>query len=440
MKKITLSILLLAALGLSACKDSLPPAPTTSSSGLVAWYKLDQNTADSSGNHHDGVAQGGNYVPDRFGGAQSAMKLDGASFVSVIDAPDLNFDSLASFSVSVWIKTADTASTYRGIISKGPVTGALPGYALGMDKDGKVLATISGDRNPAMRSTSSVNDNKWHLISVSVEANTLAALFIDGSLEASFPLTTFYANKNNSAYLFIGKDRTSSGFFTGVIDDIRIYSKALLPADIMMLFTAGGWLGDTTTTPVDTSTGGGPATYGTNTITNPSFRTTVQGPGYIDNTTFPPWDVAYGSPRFSSGNGQDSIPGYAYLWGTVDDGNAIWQPLSTPIKQGHTYHVSFYTRSNSNNQDFHNQQYVIIRCVAFNAMPGGMHWSPSPGNVSVMGKFTSTKMDVWTHVVTADWTADADYANFEIDVSTLVSGLGNESWASIDVVSLQEKQ
>ncbi|MBS1904243.1 MAG: LamG domain-containing protein [Bacteroidetes bacterium] len=431
-------------IGLTSCKDSLPPAAdNTASKSMIAWYKLDQNAADSSGNGHNGTAQGGSYVPDRFGGAQSALSLDGSSFVSVNDATDLDFDSLASFTVSTWIKTTDTSSNYRGIISKGPVNGQLPGYAIGMDKNGKVLATVSGDRNPTMRSTTSVNNGGWHMITLIVEANTLSALFIDGSLEASFPLTTFYPDRNNTAYLFIGKDRTSSNFFTGVVDDVRIYGKALLPSDVVSLFTEGGWIGDTTSTPVDTSSGGGGGgtpTYGANTLANPSFRTSYTSTGYIDNTTFPPWDVAYGNPRFGAGVGADSIPGYAYLWGTSDDGNAIWQPLSTPIKKGHTYQVNFKMKSNSAAGDWHNQRYVIVRFLAFNQNPGGMHWQLVPGQVAQIGKFTLNQMDIWDDRTSLDWTADADYANLEIDASTLVSGNGNESWVAIDVVSLREKQ
>jgi hypothetical protein len=443
MKSVRVLIVAAAIVALAGCRDALPPAVTPTPTGLVAWYKLDQNVADSSGNGHDGVDQDVSYVPDRFGGAKSAISLNGStSFISVANATDLNFDTLASFSISTWIKTKDTSSSYRGIISKGPVGGNLPGYAIGMDKNGKVLAAVSGDRNPTMRSTSSVNNGAWHLITLVVQANTLAALFVDGSLESDFPLTTFYADRNNTSYLFIGKDRTSSNFFSGAIDDVRIYARSLTPMEVVGLFSAGGWIGDTTSTPIDTTTkgGGGSGTYGLNTLDNPSFQTSYSSQGYIDNGTFPPWDVAYGSPRFGAGVGADSIPGYAYLWGTSDDGNAIWQPLSTPIKKGHTYQVTCKVKSNSSQQDFHNQRYVIVRFLAFNQNPGTMHWSLVPGQVAQIGKFTSTSLDTWDSHATLDWTADADYANFEIDASTLASGNGNESWVAIDVVGLYEKQ
>ena len=182
------------------------------------------------------------------------------------------------------------------------------------------------------------------------------------------------------------------------------------------------------------------ANYGTNMVTNWSFRTSLTSTGLVDNSTFPPWQIAYGSPRFGAGVGADTIHGYAYLWGTLDDGNAIWQPLTTSIKKNHTYRIGFYAKSSSVNQDFHSQKYINIRFLAFNNNPGGMHWIPDPGNVAVIGETTTTQMDTWANYFLGDWTADADYSNIEIDVSTDVSGSGNESWAGIDLVQLQEKQ
>jgi len=148
--------------------------------------------------------------------------------------------------------------------------------------------------------------------------------------------------------------------------------------------------------------------------------------------------VAYGAPMVGPGFGADSNGhGYLYMWGTSDDGCAVWEPLSTPIKKGHTYHVKSYLRINS--VDLHNTPYANVRFVAFNSMPSGLHWQTSSGQVASLGTITVSKHDSWDPYTTLDWTADADYSNFEIDVSNGNSGAGYETWVAIDNIQLQEK-
>ena len=104
---------------------------------------------------------------------------------------------------------------------------------------------------------------------------------------------------------------------------------------------------------------------------------------------------------------------------------------------GHTYHVKSFLKIPSS--DLHNTPYANVRFVAFNAKPGGMHWQTSSGQVASLGTITVSKHDSWDPYTTLDWTADADYDNFEIDVSNGNSGQSSETWVAIDNVQLQEK-
>ena len=59
--------------------------------GLVAWYQLDGDGTDSSGNNHHGTVYGASGTQNRFGSADSAMLFDGTDdYVEVFDHPDLN--------------------------------------------------------------------------------------------------------------------------------------------------------------------------------------------------------------------------------------------------------------------------------------------------------------------------------------------------------------
>ncbi len=441
MKQITLLMVLFVSIALVSCKDELPSESTNTgvTANLIAWYKLDQNTADSSGHNHNGTPQGGSYVPDRFGNAQSAFSLDGQSFISVPSADELNFDNLSSFSISAWVKTSSTTTGYSGIIAKGPSSGTLPGYAIGME-NGKILVQLSGDNTPTIRSSSVINDNHWHMITMTVVANVAAALFIDGQPEGGVAPLVAYPDKDNTGSLFLGKDRTSTNFFIGALDDIYIYGKLLTPNEIFSLYHINSWDGVSgdTTNHQDTSTHTDSSGYGSNTLDNPGFFTTYSTTNYIDGSTNPPWNVAYGSPWYGAGFGADNTPGFIYMWGTSDDGCAVYEPLSTPIKKGHTYRVSAYLKMPS--KDLHNTPYAYVRFLAFNQFGSGIPWQTVPGQISSFGSVTVTKIDTWDQYVTADWTADADYDNFEIDVQNANSGPNSETWIWIDNVVLQEKK
>jgi hypothetical protein len=438
MKKLLILSIFIALGALSSCKDTLPSAPkNTGTPGLVAWYKLDQNAADSSGNGHDGIMQGGIFVPDRFGSAQSALGLDGSSFVSVPNSNDISFDSSSSYTISVWIKTTATSA---GIVAKGPIFGSFPGYSIGL-QNGNAEVLISSIDNVDLVGNSKINDNGWHLVTLTVDSHGGVILYIDGVADVKYLSVGMFPDRDNTAPFFIGKDRLSTSLLTGSLDDIRIYSKVLSGNDILALYHEHGWNGNLDTTGNNGGGGGGGGTppYGPNTLDNSGFTTTVStSPSWVDAGSFPPWNVAYGAPMVGPGYGADSNGhGYLYMWGTSDDGCAVWEPLSTPIVKGHTYHIKAYMKIPS--VDLHNTPYANVRFVAFNSMPSGMHWLTSPGQVASIGIVNVSKHDSWDPYTTVDWTADANYSNFEVDVSNGNSGAGFETWVGVDNIQLQQK-
>jgi len=79
-----------------------------------------------------------------------------------------------------------------------------------------------------------VNDGKWHHI-VGVYDGKRIALFIDGTLDSQLKAS---GNTEVNDYSFcIGRDVESGGYeWNGLIDDVRIYSYALSPEEIKMLY------------------------------------------------------------------------------------------------------------------------------------------------------------------------------------------------------------
>ena len=68
-------------------------------SGIVAWYKAEDNADDAVGNNH-GTAYAITYGPGKVG---RAFQFDGGGFVRVPDAPSLNS---AAITVEAWVKSS----------------------------------------------------------------------------------------------------------------------------------------------------------------------------------------------------------------------------------------------------------------------------------------------------------------------------------------------
>jgi hypothetical protein len=191
---------------------------------------------DSSGNNYHGtLANGTTWTIGKFG---KALNFDGVDdHVQSVDDP---FDLSGEISIEAWFKTT---ATDGAIISKHHC-GYGNGYfiQLGEGAPGKVRAYYSGTW---LTSPNTYNDGNWHHV-VFTKSSTELRLYIDGIRVANSTSVPSYTP--NSIPLRIGiKDPSSCdpyGFkypFLGIIDEVRIYSRQLLPEEILDLYNNYGY-------------------------------------------------------------------------------------------------------------------------------------------------------------------------------------------------------
>src|SRR5262249_13968437 len=121
-------------------------------------------------------------------------------------------------------------------------------------------------------------DGQWHhLVGVRDVAIGTVSLYLDGALVASAADTT-----TGTFTLPGAADRIASRppnptpmFFNGLIDEVEVYRRALLPGEIQSIFNAGA-AGKCKTTP--TLTGTGPLNF---TLSNPG-AITLSGVSFTD--------------------------------------------------------------------------------------------------------------------------------------------------------------
>ncbi|MFQ5571140.1 MAG: LamG-like jellyroll fold domain-containing protein [Rhodothermales bacterium] len=290
--------------------------PFNLTSGLLAFYPFNGNANDESGNGHDGTVEGTVLTQDRFGNANKAYFFDGTTRIVAPNPFSVTGSVLQPFTISVWINSA-TEKPAAAIISEWQGCGVNPRhFALTLhnrtDLPGdntRLLAEVIGVGGANIFDREKVVDGQWHHL-VFLRSATEVRLYQNTNLEASNGALPPSSRLNIGIPITIGDFRTSSGcggidtHFEGLIDDIRIYDRALTEPEIQALFSEGGWTGQSAlhlTVDVDPS---GPVDWGEQV----TFDVTVvdnQG-NLVDGATVGGDDFLQGNPfPFSVVTGPD---------------------------------------------------------------------------------------------------------------------------------------
>ncbi len=209
--------------------------------GLVAYYPFNGNANDASGNGIDGTVSAATLAQDRFGNTNSAYLFDGIStYINYGNPPALSFSN--AFTLSAWI---------------APRAGGGVAQMIGCKEHEYWLAIINGTLGCAISvpgtDTPFVwahNDSHvsipggWTQVAV-VYSTPTASLFMNGASIASFtiggPITNSSPGYSTADFRISGRQEVQPGpygleSFSGTIDDVRLYNRALSPFEIQQLY------------------------------------------------------------------------------------------------------------------------------------------------------------------------------------------------------------
>ena len=206
-------------------------ALATPASTLVANYGFEGNASDTSGFANSAVAKNNvTFVAGKVG-AQAAQ-FDGATSYLQIPASVAN-----DFSIACWVKTTAAGGAGQWWNGLGLVDGEIPGAMadFGLSLIGNKAAFGVGNPDTTITSTSAINDGQWHHVAATRNnASGAMKLYVDGVLQAlaNGPAGT----RGAPTGLRIGSLQPGGGFFSGTMDDVRLYNYQLGASQIAALF------------------------------------------------------------------------------------------------------------------------------------------------------------------------------------------------------------
>ena len=199
---------------------------------LVGHWSLDGN-ADDSANGNNGTLVGDtSYVDGKY---NQAATFDGdGDTINIADgAPELD-TTFTAFTAMAWIRP-NAGSGYNYVMGKMGASGNR-GWDIYVKQDtGLIKFTYfkgPSSAEDALSFIGVVAADEWMHVAATFEANGMIAIYTNGVLAASDTGALAVLNGANTADFEIGNRGVGSQYWSGEIDDVKIFAAALTEAEI----------------------------------------------------------------------------------------------------------------------------------------------------------------------------------------------------------------
>lgn len=255
------------------------------SEGLVGYWKMDESAAntctgsvndscDSSGNGNDGAWTGN--ATNAAGIFGNGVTHDGTGdYVLVSNDNSLNLTNSGEGTLSAWVYLDSTPDTLDRFVSHGSANE----FWIGIAESGtNLIARLYDGANIDADSGIAAPTGTWTHV-VGTFDSSAVKVYVNGEYKDSTSAGNIsYSNYQTTIGAYSGG---GGGYLTGDIDDVRIYNRALTPAEVADLYEwapgpVGYWNFDEGTgTSISDKSGNGNDV--TNTIGNPQWTTGKYG-------------------------------------------------------------------------------------------------------------------------------------------------------------------
>lgn len=311
--------------------------------GPVGFWTFD--TSETSGNTYlDSSGSGSNAactaVTSAAGVVNQAAQFNGTSSYCNVTS-DASMLLTNNLSLYVWVRTSN-ASRYEAVISTYNATGSESNYLLRTTPSGTMSLLIGGFNMAAGQSfealdSRTINDGKWHQVAAVLQPGSGVTFYVDG---AAAPLVAANIKANTNAFpLQFGITGWTpyGNYFTGDVDQLRIYNRALAASEVAALYSSDG--------------GGSVPAPPTVSLTAPANSATVSGTVAVSASASAGLGVA--SVQFqldgASLGAADATAPYSVSWNTTSSSNGTHTLTAVATDNGGTTATSAAVKVTVNN-------------------------------------------------------------------------------------------
>ncbi|MHC4158358.1 MAG: LamG domain-containing protein, partial [Planctomycetota bacterium] len=223
-------LVLLAVLCLVGIADAADP-------NLISWWKFDEGSGtiayDSAGDN-DGTINGATWTTGKIDGA---LDLDGSNdYVDVADSASLSFTD-PGLTITAWVYLNQDQSGQRAIVRKNNQ------WQLGINPaNNKVRNLINTDGTTGWTAANdesyTINPDTWYFFAFTYNGSVLKHYANGAQLGSDKTVTGNIVDNSNNAGIGSNTGGGSNNV-NGMIDDVRIYNRALAAGEIRRLYQEG---------------------------------------------------------------------------------------------------------------------------------------------------------------------------------------------------------
>lgn len=217
-----------------------PVCPATGGNGSFNWvglahyYTADSTLNDLIGNANLVNLNSAGYGPGIIG---KGFTMNGNNQYFLF--PNNTFNPTGDFTISMWFKADALNGTSMYLYNNAP-----SGFNVVIDAAKQIYNEVNGNGNYQIVGTTVLSPSTWYHVLLVQQSGTRISIYINNKLEAYLagePNPTYNASQIQclGAFGYTNSSASFSNFFTGTIDEVALFNRAITQQERAALYNGG---------------------------------------------------------------------------------------------------------------------------------------------------------------------------------------------------------